>query len=130
MLRYFVLFLAVHFFRFFFWLTARVEVIGRENIPPHGPYLVIANHFSQYEIPLIGILLPQVPRFFAAQELSQYWLMRLAMWTNDSIPVRRGQADRQALRRAFHLLEEGHTLAIFPKGALPKRLSRRPHAGS
>lgn len=118
MLRPIAYFIAARFFRLFFWLLARVEIRGRENIPPHGPYIVIANHFSQYEVPLISILLPQSPHFFAAEELSHYWLMRLAMWINDSIAVRRGQADREALKRAFHLLETGQTIAIFPEGGI------------
>ena len=114
------LFLVIRFFRLFFWFWARVEIIGYENFPARGPYILIANHFSQYEVPLLGILPPQMPHFFAAEELGRYRLMRLAMWTNGSIPIRRGQADREGLRRAFQLLEEGRTIAIFPEGGITK----------
>lgn len=120
MFRLFLLSLTVWVARFWFWVVARVEVLGRENIPAHGPYLVIANHFSFYEVPLICIVLPQVPRFFAADELTNHWLLRLALWVNDSIHVRRGQADREALKRVSLLLRDGQSVAMFPEGGVTK----------
>lgn len=118
MFHWFMGHVAVWVSRLFFWLFAKVEVEGLENVPQEGPLIVVANHFSYYEVPLIGVTLPFVPRFFAAAELTEGLFLRLALWINNSILVKRGHADREALEEAFEELRNGGILAIFPEGGI------------
>lgn len=104
--------------RIFFFIFAEIEVHGREHIPSRGPLIVVANHFSLFEVPLISLVLPHVPIFMAARELAEYIIMDLVLWANGSILIKRGQADRQALKKAFELLNKGGVLAIFPEGGI------------
>lgn len=104
--------------RFGFWLLTDLTVHGRENLPAKGPYIVIANHFSLFEIPLIAMVVPQAPIFIAAQELAENIFLDVLMWANDSIRITRGRADRQSLKQSLNVLAEGKVLAIFPEGGI------------
>jgi 1-acyl-sn-glycerol-3-phosphate acyltransferase len=100
-------------------LGIRTEVEGRENLPAGGPLLVIGNHFSIFDGPLVYIHLPYRPLvFLAASDLVDRhhlgWLVDLF----DAIPVRRGERDRAALERAEAVLRGGGVLGIMPEGAV------------
>jgi 1-acyl-sn-glycerol-3-phosphate acyltransferase len=48
-----------------------------------------------------------------------------------SFPVKRGQADRAAIRRALQILEEGKVLGLFPEGTRSKTGElQKPHPGA
>lgn len=118
MIRYLALQLTLLLCRIFFFIFADVEVYGRENAPKRGPLIVVANHFSLFEVPLICITLPYAPVFIAARELAEYIFLDFIMWADNSIRIRRGQADRQALKQALDLLHREGILAIFPEGGI------------
>lgn len=118
MIRYLALQFILLLCRIFFFLFADIQVHGRKNIPDRGPLIVVANHFSLFEVPLISLILPYVPVFIAAKELAEYILLDFVLWADNSILVRRGQFDRQALKKALDLLHKGGVLAIFPEGGI------------
>lgn len=116
--------------RFFHWLVyqiirlsllacTRLEVEGRQHLPAGGPLLVIGNHFSLFDGPLLYICLPYRPLvFLAASDLVDRhhlgWLVNLF----DAIPVRRGEKDRDAIEKAKVVLDSGKVLGILPEGAV------------
>lgn len=98
---------------------ARLEVEGREHLPAGGPLLVIGNHFSLFDGPLLYICLPYRPLIFlAASDLVDRhhlgWLVNLF----EAIPVRRGERDRDAIEKAKVVLDTGKVLGILPEGAV------------
>lgn len=108
--------LAKGLFWLLFALGYRWDVRGRENVPARGPLLVIANHFSWLDPPLVGTVLPRKVNFMAKRELFH---SRLAAWVLrrlGAFPVRRGQPDRWALRHALSLLNQGQVVGLFPEG--------------
>ena len=112
-----------HFLRAFIYLILRVlvklTVVGRENLPDgDGPLILIGNHFSLVEAPLIGLHLPYDMTFFAAAELQKHPFIRLLYSTADVILVHRNQADRAALRQALEALAQGKNLLIMPEGGI------------
>ena len=113
-LRYFLLVVS----KFLFKLT----ISGRENLPDGGPLIIIGNHFSWYEAPLIALHLPYRIAFFAAAELQNNRLIRLLSYATDVIPVHRGLPDRAALRQAQNWLENGGVLLIMPEGGIDPEL--------
>jgi 1-acyl-sn-glycerol-3-phosphate acyltransferase len=78
-----------------------VEVTGKENVPPSGPYIIAINHVSLYEAPLAVSFWPSIPETMGAAEIwtraGQSTLARLY----GGIQVHRGRYDRQAVALAW-----------------------------
>jgi 1-acyl-sn-glycerol-3-phosphate acyltransferase len=112
----------------------RMRVTGREHVPRTGALLVVANHVSQKDPPLIGVALaPRRLHFMAKHELFRVPLLGPFIARTGAFPVRRGGADRGAFRIAREILARGDALLMFPEGTRsPEGRLRRgwPGAGS
>ena len=97
-------------------LNLRVE--GLDNVPHTGPLIVIANHFSWFDAPLLTLYLPFQPAFLVASESQRFWFVRLFMRAFHGIPIWRGRVDREALTRALSTLRQGRWWPCSPKVAL------------
>lgn len=94
----------------------RVRVDGRENVPAHGRVLVYANHIHAWDPPVVGCVLNRQVFFMAKHELFAYPILRPLLIALGAFPVKRGQADRTAMRRAMTLLEQERVVGMFPEG--------------
>lgn len=123
--------LRYRFVRFIFTLVqrslCRLEVVGRENIPASGPYLVVVNHMSTADIALVFIGFPVLPwRFFAGEKWADHWLWgRLMAWLG-VIFINRGEVDRRALREALAALRDGAIFGLAPEGTRSKVGAMQP----
>ncbi len=97
-------------------LLVRVEYIGLENIPSQPPYLMVTNHLSAYDSPLILVTCPHIIRAFAASKHKRNPFYAFLLTMMGSIWVRRGEVDRQALKRAVEVLKRGEVLGMAPEG--------------
>jgi 1-acyl-sn-glycerol-3-phosphate acyltransferase len=114
----------------------RLHARGRENIPPEGGFVLACNHVSSFDPWPLG--LPLWPRrflrFMAKSEL--YWFpLTLLLNGVGAFPVRRGQADAEAIETAVQLARAGNVVAMFPEGTrrtkgLVKRFEARPRTGA
>lgn len=98
-------------------VLCRIDAEDLKKVPEEGPLIIIANHVTFLEVPLLYThLQPRPLTGFAKHELWENPITRplFDMW--GGIPVRRGQPDRAALRQALDALEEGHIMAIAPEG--------------
>jgi 1-acyl-sn-glycerol-3-phosphate acyltransferase len=98
-----------------FRLYFRMRVSGREHVPADGAAIVAPNHKSFWDSFFLGIGTKRHLRFMAKTELieARYGplLVRLG-----AFPVRRGDADEDALETARTVLRQGGLLALFPEG--------------
>jgi 1-acyl-sn-glycerol-3-phosphate acyltransferase len=108
--------------RLLLWLFIKLEISGEENLTADRPLILIANHFSLFESPLIALHLPYNPTFFAAIELTENPFMRLLFSVIDVIYIHRNKVDRTALRQASNVLANDGCLLISPEGGIDPEL--------
>jgi 1-acyl-sn-glycerol-3-phosphate acyltransferase len=95
----------------------RGDVVGLENLPDTGGYIVAANHVSLLDPPMVGQFLPRQVAFFARKTL---WKPGIAAWWLDAvgtIPVDRdGGTSLDAIKRVLQALAGGRVVIMFPEG--------------
>jgi 1-acyl-sn-glycerol-3-phosphate acyltransferase len=103
-------------FRFLFSLLSRPEILGMENIPSKGSYLIAINHVSLYEAPFILAYWPFPPEAAGAVDIWSRPGQSLLARLYGGIPVHRGQYDRQLVERMLSALKSGRPLVLAPEG--------------
>jgi 1-acyl-sn-glycerol-3-phosphate acyltransferase len=91
-------------------------VEGRAHLPRTGGVLVIANHISDVDAVTVGSALSRTAWYMAKAELFDLPVLGPLIHAVHAFPVKRGTADRAALRRALELLAAGEVVVIFPEG--------------
>jgi cytidylate kinase len=94
----------------------RLEAHGTEHIPRRGPVLLVSNHSSLLDPPLVGGACPRQLTFLAKAELFDVPGFGRLIHALNARPVRRDGADAAALRVALRVLEQGGALLVFPEG--------------
>ncbi|HKS45484.1 MAG TPA: lysophospholipid acyltransferase family protein [Amycolatopsis sp.] len=101
--------------RYCFRPAFRIRVQGLERVPRTGPVLLIANHSSMLEPPVIYGMLPRRSVFLVKEEMfagAVGWFFRRI----GQVPVRRGEPDRAPLLATAKVLREGGLVGVFPEG--------------
>lgn len=103
-------------FRRLFHILGRVTVVGKENVPQEGAYLIAINHISIIEPPLVLAFWPIAPEAVGAVDIwsrpGQSTLARLY----GGIPVHRSNYDRHLLETMVAVLRSGRPIVIAPEG--------------
>ncbi len=112
-------------------LYCRLEVRGAHHVPRQGPVLLVANHSSVLDPPLVGCITPRKVAFMAKAELFDVPLLGRLIRNLNARPVRREGNDSAALRTALRLLAGGEVLLVFPEGTRgPEGILRPAKAGA
>jgi len=100
------------FLRIFF----KVRFLGRENIPD-PPYMIVSNHTSALDPPLVGVACKKNSVDFLAKE-ELFNIPVLGVWTRsvNCICVRRGASNVGGLKEALRRIHKGRSVCIFPEG--------------
>jgi 1-acyl-sn-glycerol-3-phosphate acyltransferase len=98
-------------------LLCRVDDAQLARVPDQGPLILVTNHVNILEVPLIYTHLHPRPvtGFVAAYRWDNPWL-RWLLTVCGAIPLRRGEADIAAMRKALEALRAGHIVAVAPEG--------------
>ena len=105
-----------------FKLGLRLNVEGTENIPQAGPLVIASNHLSLLDPPVIGVAATRKVHFMAKQELFVPILGDIYKALG-AFPVRRGGADRAAIKHGIDILKDNKVLAISQRALAAKQVS-------
>jgi 1-acyl-sn-glycerol-3-phosphate acyltransferase len=97
-------------------LAARYRVYGKERIPREGGLVVALNHFSWIDIPLFAIANPRNTYFVAKAEAHRIPGLGQFIREFGSFAIRRGESDREAVRRMREIVRDGGCLGVFVEG--------------
>ena len=107
-------------------LLTHCQINGMENIPGQGPLLIVANHLSLADPPLLGVSLGREVMFMAKKELFHFRLIGYYLGGLGTFSVHRGRLDRKAMRQAYQVLADGLALVMFPEGTRSRSGRLRP----
>ncbi|MEA2023031.1 MAG: lysophospholipid acyltransferase family protein [Actinomycetota bacterium] len=96
-----------------------IEVEGREHVDPDQRYVVVSNHISNFDIPVLFRSIPTPIRFLAKKELYKIPLLGPGMDTAGIVKVDRGGArsTREAVNTAAReTYRRGYSLMVFAEG--------------
>lgn len=97
---------------------ARIQVIGKENIPAEGPVLFVSNHQGNFDIPILLGFIDKPKAFIAKKELKKIPILCTWMEYMQCVFIDRGDPRQslKAINRGAELLKEGYSQVIFPEG--------------
>jgi len=102
-----------HIMNVTYWNT---RAYNRHNEPADGSVLYLANHQSFYDPILVCGPLQRPGNFMARDTLFKNPHFAKLLYSVNTFPVKRGQADVGAMKEAMRRLKAGGTLVIFPEG--------------
>ncbi|MEZ5379944.1 MAG: lysophospholipid acyltransferase family protein [Acidimicrobiales bacterium] len=96
------------------WL--RAECVGSERLDLEGPMILAPVHRSNLDSVVVACFSKRRIRALGKESLFVVPVVKYFCAALGAIPVRRGQADREALAAAKSLLDRGESMIVFPEG--------------
>ena len=94
-----------------------MRVEGHERLQVNGGVIIAPTHRSNLDGPLVGSSSHRRVRYLGKDSLFRPAAAGWAMRSLGSFPVRRGEADLDAMRVAKEMLEAGECMLVFPEGS-------------
>ena len=101
-------------------LLFRGILIGRENIPKQGSFILVSNHGSLLDPPLLGHAVGRNISFMAKSELFSIPFLGFIIKACGAYPVKRGIADKNTIKIACEKLSNNSSIGIFIDGTRQK----------
>lgn len=105
-------------FRFWF----KVNIVGKENIPKQGNYIVCSNHSTVFDPVALSMTTDRQIYFMAKKQLFEVPVLGKILKWLDAIPVDRETADIRAIKQSIDVLRKGELFAMFPEGTRAKEI--------
>jgi 1-acyl-sn-glycerol-3-phosphate acyltransferase len=97
-------------------LTTRLEVVGKENLPKSGPFILVANHQSYLDPIIVQVICRRPLHTLAKSTQFTGKVMGWVMPRVCAIPTRRYRIEPQAVRVVLRRLSEGEAVGVYPEG--------------
>ena len=97
-------------------LATRLRVYGKGRIPPEGGAVIAFNHLSWVDIPCFGWAAPRPFYFLTKAEAIDFPVGGDYLRLFGAFAVRRGESDREAVRRMREVVRDGNLLGVFAEG--------------
>lgn len=106
--------------RFVLWIIGlvyfRVRCRGTENVPNSGGALLLANHQSHLDPPLIGMMIPPQINYLARETLFKNRFFGAFIRSIGSIPIDRDGMGIGGIKATLRCLKRGEMVLMFPEG--------------
>jgi 1-acyl-sn-glycerol-3-phosphate acyltransferase len=97
-------------------LLGRVTIIGEENIPAQGAYVLAPVHRSNVDFALTSLVTRRPMRYMGKDNIWKSKLLGRFVSMLGAFPVHRGSADRDAIKACTDIIKGGSPLVMFPEG--------------
>lgn len=107
-------------------LIAKIEIVGGENLPTEGAYVLAPNHYSEFDPVIVAVAtwrLGRAPRFMAKESLFRVPVLGALLRATGMIPVARAStasAAKQTIVQAEDLAAHGRGVIVYPEGSLTR----------
>jgi 1-acyl-sn-glycerol-3-phosphate acyltransferase len=119
--------ISIKVFKLYYWLERifawiifnflfRVEIEGRENIDYDRTFLIVSNHSSYLDPPLIGVAIPRPIAYMTKEQLFKVPILKTIIRYSGSFSVNRGRNDSSFIENTIYALENQWLVVIFPEG--------------
>ena len=102
--------------RFCFGVLGRLDVTGQESVPPFGPVILIANHLSNNDPPVLISSINRRLNFIAKQELFGNPISKFVLREFGVHPFDRSGQSVHIIKMALRLLAQDKPVVLFPEG--------------
>ena len=99
---------------------ARARGYGLDRIPPTGGCVYAVNHLHWIDIAIVGSLSPRNVNYVAKAEVTRFPLVGGFLLWHGVITVKRGESDREAVRRMREYAAAGRPIGLFVEGTRQK----------
>jgi 1-acyl-sn-glycerol-3-phosphate acyltransferase len=97
-------------------LVTRARAYGLDRVPKQGGLVYAINHFHWIDIPIVGALSPRNVDFVAKIEATSFPGLGRFLELHGTIGIRRGESDRDAVRRMRESARRGDAVGLFVEG--------------
>ena len=104
------------FFGLLFVFGNSFRTFGKSRVPKTGPFLIIANHESAWDPPLVGITLDRRVTYMARKTLFENKLGSYLMRMQGAFPVDQDGTGLDGIKTALKMFELGEGVIVFPEG--------------
>jgi 1-acyl-sn-glycerol-3-phosphate acyltransferase len=109
------------FIRLIVFFAGPLKITGQSYIPKKGPYIMVVNHMSKADPPLLYITIPATRlHFFAGEKWESHFFFGPIMKIAGAIYINRGEVDRKALKTATEAIKNGSVFGLAPEGTRSK----------
>jgi putative phosphoserine phosphatase/1-acylglycerol-3-phosphate O-acyltransferase len=102
---------------------ARFDIAGVENIPDAGPFILVSNHRSYFDVAAVALVVQKKgrpTRFLGKQELFDAPVVGQIARAFGGIPVERAGNASKSLGPAERVLRAGEGIVVLPQGTIPR----------
>lgn len=92
------------------------KIYGADKVPQTGPFVIVSNHASYFDPPIVSNCVGRPVAFMAKEELFEIPVLKDAIALYGAYPVKRQSADRSAIRAATNALQDGWAVGLFLEG--------------